>query len=180
MTLDSNRLLDNTGWQLLRELQKDARISYAELGRRVGLSLPAVSERIRKLEQAGIITGYRAEVDPTKIGFPVTAFIRIRTAGEHSLQKMRTIIPHLQGVLECYHLTGAEYFIVKVIAASIEGLEEIIERLQPYGETTASIVLSTLVTSRVIGGEEEQTPEEGEAKFLPLKARISRFHPRGG
>lgn len=182
MTLDPNRLLDYTGWQLLRELQKDARITYAELGRRVGLSLPAVAERVRKMEEAGIITGYRAEVDPAKIGYPVTAFIRIRTAGEHSLQKMKTIVPHLPEVLECYHLTGVDYFIIKVVADSIQGLEQVIERLQPYGQTTTSIVLSTLLTRRVLGGEEEgqvtaQAREEGG--ILPLKARISKYRPSG-
>lgn len=180
MTLDPNRLLDDTGWQLLQELQVDARLSYAELGRRVGLSLPAVAERVRKLEEAGIITGYRAEVDTARIGFPVTAFIRVRTTGERSLQKMQTIIPHLPEVMECYHLAGADYFILKVVAASIEALEVLIERLQPYGQTTASIVLSVLVTQRVLGKEpapgQEGAPEE---ETLPLKARISRFRPPG-
>jgi Lrp/AsnC family leucine-responsive transcriptional regulator len=182
MTLDPNRLLDYTGWQLLRELQQDARITYAELGRRVGLSLPAIAERIRKMEEAGIITGYRAEVDPAKIGYPVTAFIWIRTAGEHSLQKMKVIVPHLPEVLECYHLTGVDYFIIKVVVDSIQGLEQVIERLQPYGQTTTSIVLSTLLTRQVLGGEAEGEvgAQTGEREgFLPLKARISRYRPSG-
>jgi Lrp/AsnC family leucine-responsive transcriptional regulator len=178
MTIDSNKLLDDTGWRLLQELQADARLSYAELGRRVGLSLPAVAERMRKMEEAGIITGYRAEVDTASIGYPVTAFIRMRTAGERSLQKMQTIIPHLPEVMEGYHLAGAEYFILKVVVTSIEALEALIERLQPYGETTTSIVLSTLVARRVAGAEPASAAErQQEDETLPLKARISRYRP---
>jgi Lrp/AsnC family leucine-responsive transcriptional regulator len=178
MALDSNKLLDDTGWRLLQELQVDARLSYAELGRRVGLSLPAVSERIRKMEESGIIIGYRVEVDTTKIGYPITAFIRIHTVGERSLQKMKTILPHLPEVMECHHLTGADYFIIKVTTASIEALEALIESLQSYGQTTASIVLSTLVTGRALGREPTSMLEEKEeGESLPLKARISRFRP---
>ncbi|MBL8191925.1 MAG: Lrp/AsnC family transcriptional regulator, partial [Acidobacteria bacterium] len=77
MNSQDEKLLDDIGWHLLEELQADARTSYAELGRRVGLSTPAVMERVHKMEKAGIITGYRAEVNPEKVGFQVTAFIRI-------------------------------------------------------------------------------------------------------
>jgi Lrp/AsnC family transcriptional regulator, leucine-responsive regulatory protein len=81
MTFESDRFLDETGWQLLQELQRNARLSYSELGQRVELSAPAVAERIHKMEEAGIITAYRAEVDPTKLGLPITAIIRVSRAG---------------------------------------------------------------------------------------------------
>ncbi len=73
MALQSERLLDNTGWKILRELQRDARLSYNELGRRVGLSAPAAAERVRKVGDAGVITGYGAQIDPAKVGMPLLA-----------------------------------------------------------------------------------------------------------
>src|SRR5215467_7996811 len=77
MALEMERLLDETGWRILQELQQNARLSFSELGQRVGLSSPAVTERVRRMEDAGIITGYHAEVDPARLGFPVLAIIRM-------------------------------------------------------------------------------------------------------
>src|SRR5260370_41934674 len=77
MALEIGKMLDETGWLLLQELQQNARLSYSELGQRVGLSAPAVADRIHKLEEAGIITGYRAEVNVSKLGLPITAIIRL-------------------------------------------------------------------------------------------------------
>src|SRR4030042_4992706 len=91
-TLDNDKLLDATGWQILRELEANARLSFAELGRRVGLSLPAVAERVRKMEDAGIITGYRAQVDPARVGLPIRAFVRIRL--EREFDTARLGAPH--------------------------------------------------------------------------------------
>ena len=78
---DREKLLDPLGWKLLVELQTDARISFAELGRRVGLSTPAVAERVRRMEDEGIIRAYRAEIDPSSVGLPITAFIRMSIVG---------------------------------------------------------------------------------------------------
>src|SRR5262245_41633097 len=106
MTLDSKKLLDEVGWQILTVLQEDARLSFTEIGRRVGLSLPAVVERVRRLEEAGIITGYRAEIDISKIGLGITAFIRVTTPSE-KYPALNTLLKSMPEVLESHHLAGA-------------------------------------------------------------------------
>ena len=147
MTLDSKKLLDEVGWQILTVLQEDARLSYTEIGRRVGLSLPAVVERVRRLEEAGIITGYRAEIDISKIGLGITAFIRVTTASE-KYPALNALLKAMPEILESHHLAGADSFIIKVVASSIPHLESLITRLSPFGQTTTSIVLSSPVIKR--------------------------------
>jgi Lrp/AsnC family leucine-responsive transcriptional regulator len=142
-------MLDEIGRKILKELQKDARTSYAELGRRVGLTTPAVIERVRKLEDAGIITGYRAEIDTARIGLPITAFIRMSISGvdySHIIE----VAEESREVLECHRGTGGDSFIMKVAVTSVEHLQEVIDRLVPYGITTTTIVLSSPVRRRVI------------------------------
>ncbi len=149
MTLDSNKLLDQVGWRLLFELQQDARLSFAELGRRVGLSLPAAAERVRRMEEAGLITGYHAALNLPQVGFPVMAFIRIMTTSDR-YPAITVLVNKLPAVLECHHLTGTDSFIVKVVAASIPDLEGLITQLSLFGQTATSIVLSSPVTKRVV------------------------------
>src|SRR3546814_5110246 len=91
--------LDKVGWQLLRVLQEDARLSFSELGRRVGLSSPAVAERVRRMEDSGIITGYRALVEPSKLGYPTTAFIHLKVAGEHHNRRPEAHTSDLQPLI---------------------------------------------------------------------------------
>ncbi len=146
MTLDSS-LLDATGWRLLCELQKNARLSYAELGRRVSLTLPAVAERIRKMEDAGIISGYRVELNASRIGLPITAFIRISIVGD-VFTRITKVVAELPEVVECHRSTGADSFIMKVQVRSVEHLESLIDKLTPFGSTATSIVLSSPVQRR--------------------------------
>ena len=146
-------MLDEIDWKILYELQNDARTSYAELGRRIGLTTPAIIERIRKLEDAGIITGYRAEIDAAKVGFPVTAFIRMSITGIDYSQIVETV-KKTKEVLECHRGTGGDSFIIKVAVADVEHLQTIIDKLTPYGITTTSIVLSSPVKNRVIEQKE--------------------------
>jgi Lrp/AsnC family transcriptional regulator, leucine-responsive regulatory protein len=153
MTLDLEKLLDETGWQILAALQEHARLSYHDLGQRVGLSGPAVSERVRRLEEAGIITGYYAEINRALVGLPVTAFIRM---GLHGSQKSADAIATIRAipeVLECARVMGSDTLLLKVGAASIEHLERLIDRLLVYGPLTTSMALSTPVTRRVLTGE---------------------------
>ena len=141
--------IDKINWKILSELQDDARISYAELGRRVGLTTPAVIERVRKLEDLGIITGYRAEIDPAKIGLPITAFIRMSITGidySHIIETVNTS----KEVLECHRGTGGDSFIMKVSVADVGHLQMLIDKLTPYGITTTSIVLSSPIKRRSI------------------------------
>ncbi len=142
-------MLDEIDRKILAELQLDARTSYAELGRRVGLTTPAVIERVRKLEDARIITGYRADIDPSKVGLPITAFIRMSITGidySHIIE----VVQDSNEVLECHRGTGADSFIMKVAVASVEHLQRVIDRLTPYGITTTTIVLSSPVVRRAI------------------------------
>ena len=141
--------IDDIDRKVLTELQQDARVSYAELGRRVGLTTPAVIERVRKLEDAGVITGYRAEIDPAKVGLPITAFVRMSITGvdySHIIE----VAEQSTEVLECHRGTGGDSFIMKVAVSSVEHLQQIIDKLTPYGITTTAIVLSSPVKRRVI------------------------------
>ncbi len=138
---------DKIGWQILEELQQNGRLSFAELGRRVGLTLPAVAERVRKMEDAGIITSFHADVDPTKIGLPIAAFIRISVVGD-VFARVAKAVRDMPEVLECHRGTGADSFTLKVAVESVQHLESLIDRLTPFGTTSTSIVLSTLVKHR--------------------------------
>jgi Lrp/AsnC family leucine-responsive transcriptional regulator len=142
-------MIDEIDWKILYELQEDARISYAELGRRIGLTTPAIIERVRKMEDAEIITGYRVEIDTAKVGLPVTAFIRMSITGVDYSRIIETV-KESKEVLECHRGTGGDSFIMKVAVASVEHLQIIIDRLTPYGITTTAIVLSSPVKRRNI------------------------------
>ena len=142
-------MIDEIDKKILTELQSDARTSYAALGRRVGLTTPAVLERVRKLEDAGIITGYRAEIDRTTIGLPITAFIRMSITGvdySHIIE----VAEESKEVLECHRGTGDDSFIMKIAVSSVEHLQQVIDRLTPYGITTTTIVLSSPVKTRIV------------------------------
>ncbi len=142
-------MIDEIDRKILQELQVDARVSYAELGRRVGLTTPAVIERVRKLEDSGVITGYRAEIDTAKVGLPITAFVRMSITGvdySHIIE----VAEQSTEVLECHRGTGGDSFIMKIAVSSVEHLQEVIDRLVPYGITTTTIVLSSPVKRRVI------------------------------
>lgn len=134
--------LDAIDRSILLELVRDARVGFAELGRRVGLSASATNERVRQLESVGIIQGYRASIDLKALGLGMTVFIRLTCDG----QRYRPFLKFLQGldsVQECHHLTGCDAFLLKVELASTDELEALIEKLLPYGMPTTSLVLST-------------------------------------
>lgn len=157
MASGSEKVLDEIGWKILRELQENARISFAELGRRVNLSIPAVTERVRRLEDAGVITGYHAEVDAEKIGLPITAFIRMNIVGDMT-PRLTALLKELPEISECHRGTGGDSFIMKVNVASVHHLERLIDRLLPFGTTTTSIVLSSPVAKRLIERQTEVPP----------------------
>jgi len=142
-------MTDDIDRKILGLLQEDARISYAELGRRVGLTTPAVIERVRKLEDGGIITGYRADVDTAKVGLSITAFIRMSITGVDYSHIIEVALASKE-VLECHRGTGGDSFIMKVAVSSVEHLQELIDRLTPYGITTTTIVLSSPVKQRPV------------------------------
>jgi Lrp/AsnC family transcriptional regulator, leucine-responsive regulatory protein len=139
---DAEHLLDDIGWNILTELQQNARISFAELGRRVGLSTPAATERVRKMEEAGIILGYRAQIDPSRVGLPILAFINVKVGGENLTHFMKVASNHPE-VLECHRVTGSESFLLKTAVSDVLHLELLLDALMPYVATTTSMVLST-------------------------------------
>ena len=140
-------LLDEVNRRLLRELHANPRISMSALARRVAMSSPAVTERVQRLERAGVITGYRIDVDPAALGLPVAAFVRVRpTAGQ--LAKIAELAASLDQVSECHRITGEDCFLLKVHAPSIADLETVLDQFLLYGQTVSSIVVSTPVPSR--------------------------------
>jgi Lrp/AsnC family leucine-responsive transcriptional regulator len=141
----TKHFLDEIGWKILAELQQNARIPFAELGRRVGLSTPAVTERVRKMEEEGIIIGFRTQIDPAKVGLPILAFIRVKVDGR-DLSNFTHLASTFPEVLECHRVTGAESFLLKAAVADIAHLENLLDSLMPYEATTTSMVLSTALT----------------------------------
>ncbi len=140
-------LLDDLNLRILGELQADGRIGFAELGRRIGLSAPAVAERVQRLERAGAIRGYHAELDPAALGFPVSAVVRIRPS-PGQLQRVREIAGETPEVGECYRITGEDCYLLRLHLRSIDELEDVLDRFTPHGLTTTSIVHSTPVPRR--------------------------------
>jgi Lrp/AsnC family leucine-responsive transcriptional regulator len=138
---------DATDLSLLRELDADARLSLAELGRRVGLSSPAVADRLERLEQDGVITGYRAEIDPRALGYELAVVLRIRPA-PRELKKVAELAGRTAEVVECHRITGDDCYLMKAHVRDVDHLEEVIDRFAIYGQTTTSIVQSSPVPRR--------------------------------
>jgi Lrp/AsnC family leucine-responsive transcriptional regulator len=147
VTAFESNLLDEINRRLLQELQADGRIGMAELGRRIGMSAPAVAERVQRLERAGVIAGYRAEIDPARVGFPVAAVVRIRPA-PGQLQRIPEVARDTPEVVECYRITGEDCYLIKLYLRAIDELEEVLDRFTPYGLTTTSIIHSAPVPRR--------------------------------
>jgi Lrp/AsnC family leucine-responsive transcriptional regulator len=141
--------LDDTDRRLLTELQQDARLSLAELGRRVALSPPAVTERLRRLEGDGVITGYRAEVDPRRLGLSLSALIRLRPA-PMQLAKAADLARRTPEVVECHRVTGEDCFVMTAHVRDVEHLEAVIDRFAGHGQTTTSIMQSAPVPRRAV------------------------------
>jgi Lrp/AsnC family leucine-responsive transcriptional regulator len=145
--MDSTALMDSFGRKLLDELQANARLSVAELGRRVGLSPTATAERLRQMEEVGIVHGYTVDIDREALGLDVVAFIRMSCGGQN-YHRLLDYIQSLEEVRECHHLTGGDDFLLKVMTTSMADLEALIEALLPYGNPVTSLVLSTPVERR--------------------------------
>lgn len=155
--------LDDVDWRLLGELQADGRLSFNELARRVHLSPPAVAERVRRLEQAGVITGYSARVDPARAGQPLLAFIQLRCRLDRCLLRTSTSDDYPE-LAEVHKLSGEFCTLLKVRASSLAHLEGFVERLGTHGEMRTHIVLSTQYDGRPVQQPLPQrpvTPAEG-------------------
>ncbi len=146
-TYQTESRLDQTAWRLLRELQADARLSFSELARRVGMSTPAVAERVRRLEDSGAIVGYRATVDRGRLGRPLGAFLRLTTQAT-SYQRVIALCGSLDAVVECHHITGEDCFLIRLAVTSVAELEDVIARFRRFGTAHTSVVLSSPVTDK--------------------------------
>jgi Lrp/AsnC family transcriptional regulator, leucine-responsive regulatory protein len=171
MTFRAQRPLDDLDWRILGELQADGRLSYNELGRRVSLSPPAVAERVRRLEEQGVITGYQARVDPGRAGFPLTAFVQMHCRADHCLLKTSQASDYPE-VVEIHKLTGDHCSMLKVRAASMEHFEGLLERLgERHGVGTTTVVLSTQYEDRPVERHADDlpapTPSSGWARESP-------------
>ena len=143
----ANPVLDRVNLRLLQELRDDPRQTMAQLGRRIGMSPPAVTERVRRLEEVGIIAGYRVDIDPVALGLPIAAYIRVRpNAGQ--LSKIGELAQRIPEVVECHRVTGEDCFVLKVYLPAMDQLDRILDRLLLYGTTTTSIIQSSPVPLR--------------------------------
>ena len=139
--------IDAVNIRILEELQRDPRLTMSELGRRVGMSSPAVTERVRRLEEAGVIQGYRLELNPTALGLPITTYIRIRPS-PGQLSKIAELAQQIPEVVECHRVTGEDCFILKVHIPAIDQLDRLLDCFLLYGSTTTSLIQSSPVPLR--------------------------------
>jgi Lrp/AsnC family leucine-responsive transcriptional regulator len=143
-----NRLrLDDTDRRIIGELASDGRVSFAELGRRVSLSAPAAAERVQRLEQAGVITGYRAEIDPRALGYALTAIVRIKPA-PGQLSRIPELAAEIPEIGECHRITGEDCFFLRAYLRSIDELGPLLDRFLVYGETTTSLINASPIPRR--------------------------------
>jgi len=142
MSSKRRQSLDSIDWRLIEELQIDARVSLSQLGNRVGLSQPAVSERVKRLEAAGVIEGYTARINYHAVGLDLLAVVRVKTTFE-KLQACLRMFASMPEILEVYRVTGEDCLVLKVIVAQAQQLESVIDKLAKHGSVTTSIVLSS-------------------------------------
>ena len=139
--------LDEVNTRLLAELTANPRLSSSELARRVGMSAPAVRERVARLEQAGVIRGYRLDIDPAAIGLPISAWVRLKP-GPGQLPKIAELAARVPEVSECHRISGEDCFLLKVHVAALEALEPVLDQFLLHGQTTSSVLVSTPIPPR--------------------------------
>ncbi|WP_034341367.1 Lrp/AsnC family transcriptional regulator [Deinococcus misasensis] len=144
-----NKTLDDVSWKLLDLLQQDARMSYKDLARHVGLTAPAVAERLKKLEDAGIIRGYKADLDLAALGRPLIGFIRLSATGD-KFPFLDHITENIPEALEFHRITGGDSYMLKVAVRDMGHLESVLDRLSPYCTPITSLVISSPLPARVI------------------------------
>ena len=142
--------LDETNRSILAALAENPRLATAELARIVGMSAPAVRERVGRLERSGVIRGYRLDVDPAAIGLPVTAWVRIKP-GPGQLPKIADLARDTPQVSECHRISGEDCFLLKVHVSAVEDLEDVLDAFLLFGQTTSSFVVATPVPPRAPG-----------------------------
>jgi Lrp/AsnC family leucine-responsive transcriptional regulator len=143
-----NLPLDAIDTRIIQALSQDGRVSTAELARRVGLSPPSVAERVKRLEENGVIEGYAAQINPAALGYALSAYLRIRPVpGE--LAKVAAILAEIPSIVECDRVTGDDCFIARAHLKSVEELEQVIDRIIPFAMTNTAIIQSSPVARRL-------------------------------
>ena len=145
-------VFDRTDWRILEALQADGRASYADLARVVAMSPSAVTERVRRLEEAGVIAGYRATVDPAAVGLSIMAFVRLRYPNGN-YRPFHALLDSTAEIIEAHHVTGEDCFVLKVVARSMRHLEEVTGRISGLGPVTTSIVYSSPLPGRAVAAD---------------------------
>ncbi len=149
MNTKSKSVVDKIGMKIIKELQINARSTFSQIGRKVGLSSPAVAERIYKMEESGIISGYHADINPTTFGHNIMAFITLTTQ-PNKYNEIYTFAEKQKEILECHHVSGNESLILKVVSGSISQLDSMVEKLTKYGKTKTLIVLSSPLQKKIV------------------------------
>jgi Lrp/AsnC family leucine-responsive transcriptional regulator len=147
MRFDPEAGLDATDWTLLNLLREDARLSFAELGRRLRLSAPAVAERMKRLEERGIVLAYRADVDLPSLGRGLQVYLRV-VVEPKDYARFNKAVDALDDILECHHVTGVESFVLRAAVSGVPSLDTLIRKLTAFGPTTTSVILSTSLDRR--------------------------------
>tara|TARA_A100001037_G_scaffold222736_1_gene200566 strand:- start:153 stop:611 length:459 start_codon:yes stop_codon:yes gene_type:complete len=147
MALQMGGLIDEVDRALLEVVQADARLSFREIGRRIGMSTPAVAERIRRLEAGGVIRGYSAMVDRAALGRAIGAFVQL-TVSDKDFQRVTGLCRSLDAVVECHHITGEDSFVIRLAVTSIAELEDVISRFRKIGPASSSVILSSQVDGK--------------------------------
>ncbi|MEU8235436.1 Lrp/AsnC family transcriptional regulator [Actinoplanes sp. NPDC048967] len=149
--------IDRTDWRLLEELQRDGRASYADLARVVAMSPSAVAERVRRMEEAGVIAGYRAVVDPERVGLQIMAMVRLRyPTGNY--RPFHALLDTTPEIIEAHHVTGEDCFVLKVLTRSMRHLEEVTGRISGLGAVTTSVVYSSPLPGRALAPGDQNQP----------------------
>lgn len=149
--------IDRTDWRLLEELQRDGRASFADLARVVAMSPSAVAERIRRLEETGVIAGYRAVVDPERVGLQIMAMVRLRyPTGNY--RPFHALLDSTPEIIEAHHVTGEDCFVLKVLTRSMRHLEEVTGRISGLGPVTTSVVYSSPLPGRALAPGDQGPP----------------------
>lgn len=144
---EESRVMDDIDWLIIDVLQRNARVSFKDLGAEVGLSAPAAAERVRRLERRGVILGYRPVLDPNRLGVPILAVIRVNARAD-AVKTIDEIVLDIPEIIECHRVTGSDSHVIRARLRSTQHLEELLEKLLPFGDTITNIVTSSPVYRR--------------------------------
>ena len=172
-------MVDEIDWEILRILQENGRLPFAELGRQVGLTAPAAAERVRKLEEAGVIRGYHADLDPGQVGLSMAVIVQMGLTQVHT-REVAEIMGSLPEVLECYTVTGQDCLILRAVVPDMASLQVLHEHLSSFGRITTSIILSTAVARRSLDPARHSGASRGAAEEVGRGKHESRLriqHP---